>query len=125
MKKIWKVWTFLAVSSVGLILAGCADETVVHQKANLIVTNYSSIECQNITIMHAGSVVASTDKKIGDAQLCYFNLNTEEANYEFEVEVEFDGEHYNECFVEDFSKQDEVVLIGVNYNAGLCEIFID
>lgn len=121
MKKVW----ILVAGFLFLVLMGCADGDVIHEKANLIVTNYSDCVCEGIAIKNAGSVVASSRKPIGDTQLCYFNIDTDETYYEFEVEAEFNGEHFTEVFAADFSHQDEVMLIGVNYRKGSCEIFID
>lgn len=120
-----KLWIYCILSSFVFFLIGCSNETVIHQKANLIVTNYSDIECKKITITNTGNVVASTNKPISDTQLCYFNINTKETNYAFEIDVEYNGEHFTEDFVGDFSKKDNVILIGVNYSDGSCEIFID
>ncbi|GFI22680.1 hypothetical protein IMSAGC011_01456 [Lachnospiraceae bacterium] len=120
-----KIYIFYLLSIVTILLIGCSDETVIHQEANLIVTNYSNLECEKITIISAGNVIASSNKPIGDTQLCYFNINTKESSYTFEIDVEFNEQHFTKTFEEDFSKQDNIVLIGIDYSDGLCEIFLD
>ena len=100
-----------------LSLAGCsaANDNVVHQDGNLIITNYSDYEITDITISHLGKTVSVSPAPIKNTQICYFTL-APASDYVYKISfMDREGEEHWREFTDTFS-EDTQILIAIQYS---------
>ncbi len=98
--------TLLFVLVFTLSLTGCsaANDNVVHQDGNLIITNYSDYEITDITITHLGKTISFSPKAIKDTQICYFTIDPVD-DYIYTISfVDNNGEEHSQEFTDNFTE---------------------
>lgn len=109
-----------------LSLAGCgaANDNVVHQNGNLIITNYSDYAITDTTITHLGKTISVSPKAIKDTQICYFTIDPVD-DYIYTVSfVDNNGEEHSQEFTDNFT-EDAQILIAIQYSDGIWTIDYD
>lgn len=121
-----KKFVLLFTLSLTLSLVGCggANDNIVHQDGNLIVTNYSEYEITDITITHLGKNISVSPKAITDTQICYFTI--ESANdYDYTVSfLDNNDEEHSQEFTDNFTENTQI-LIAIQYSDGVWTIDYD
>lgn len=109
-----------------LLLTGCgaADDNVMHQDGNLIVTNYSDYEITDTAITHLGETIAASAGAIKDTQICYFTIEAS-TGYAYTVSfTDINGNRQSRDFTDDFT-EDAQILIAIRYADGAWTIDYD
>ena len=113
MKK--SILLFVLVFTLSLAGCGAANDNVVHQNGNLIITNYSDYEITDITISHLGKTVSVSPAPIKNTQICYFTL-APASDYVYKISfMDREGEEHWREFTDTFS-EDTQILIAIQYS---------
>ena len=113
MKK--SILLFVLVFTLSLAGFGAANDNVVHQNGNLIITNYSDYEITDITISHLGKTVSVSPAPIKNTQICYFTL-APASDYVYKISfMDREGEEHWREFTDTFS-EDTQILIAIQYS---------
>lgn len=103
---------------------GAANDNVVHQNGNLIITNYSDYAITDTTITHLGKTISVSPKAIKDTQICYFTIDPVD-DYIYTVSfVDNNGEEHSQEFTDNFT-EDAQILIAIQYSDGIWTIDYD
>ena len=122
MKK--SILLFVLVFTLSLAGCGAANDNVVHQNGNLIITNYSDYEITDTTITHLGKTISVSPKAIKDTQICYFKMDPVD-DYIYTVSfVDNNGEEHAQEFTDHFT-EDAQILIAIQYSDGIWTIDYD
>ena len=116
MKK--SILLFVLVFTLSLAGCGAANDNVVHQNGNLIITNYSDYAITDTTITHLGKTISVSPKAIKDTQICYFTIDPVD-DYIYTVSfVDNNGEEHSQEFTDNFT-EDAQILIAIQYSDGI------
>ena len=106
MKK--SILLFVLVFTLSLAGCGAANDNVVHQNGNLIITNYSDYAITDTTITHLGKTISDPVE-----------------DYIYTVSfVDNNGEEHSQEFTDNFT-EDAQILIAIQYSDGIWTIDYD